>query len=76
MNILTFFAISADSIMLVAACMLAFPLLTLFCLVDIIRADFKDSTTKLIWVLVVLFAPFLGSILYLIIGRKTKVITP
>jgi hypothetical protein len=76
MNILTFFEFTAPEIMLVAACMLAFPLLTLFCLVDILRADFKDSTTKLLWVLVVLFAPFLGSVIYLIIGRKTKVITP
>jgi hypothetical protein len=44
-----------------------------YCLVDILRSDFKDSTNKLIWVLVVLLAPFLGSILYLAIGRNSKV---
>ncbi len=75
MNILTFFEFGVSETMLICFALI-FPLLTIFCLVDIIRADFKDSTTKLIWVLVVLFAPFLGPILYLIIGRKTKVITP
>lgn len=44
-----------------------------FCLIDILRSDFKDSSGKLIWVLVVLLAPFLGSILYLVIGRSTRV---
>ena len=44
-----------------------------FCLIDIMRSNFKDSTSKLIWVLVVLFAPFLGSLIYLFIGRSSKV---
>ncbi len=44
-----------------------------FCLVDILRSDFKDSTNKLIWILAVLFAPFIGSILYLAIGRSSRV---
>ena len=43
-----------------------------FCLIDIMRSSFKESTGKLIWVLVVLLAPFLGSLLYLFIGRGTK----
>jgi hypothetical protein len=44
-----------------------------FCLIDILRSEFKDSTAKLVWVLVVLLAPFLGSILYLVIGRNSRV---
>jgi hypothetical protein len=43
-----------------------------YCLVAILRSDFKDNTNKLIWVLVVLLAPFIGSILYLAIGRNSK----
>jgi hypothetical protein len=43
-----------------------------YCLIDILRSDFKDNINKLIWVLVVLFAPFLGSILYLAMGRGSK----
>jgi hypothetical protein len=47
--------------------------LKLFCLIDIIRSDFKDSTTKLLWGLLVLFVALIGPLVYLIIGRKTKV---
>ncbi|HEY0670439.1 MAG TPA: PLDc N-terminal domain-containing protein [Sphingobacteriaceae bacterium] len=47
-------------------------ILMLFCLVDIIRSDFKDSTTKLLWVLLVVLAPLIGSLLYLLFGRKQK----
>ncbi|MFD2146910.1 PLDc N-terminal domain-containing protein [Mucilaginibacter antarcticus] len=47
-------------------------LLKLYCLVDIIRSDFKDSTTKLLWGLVVLFIAVIGPLLYLTIGRNSK----
>ncbi|QHS54634.1 PLDc_N domain-containing protein [Mucilaginibacter sp. 14171R-50] len=43
-----------------------------FSLIDAVRSTFKDSVTKLMWVLVILFFPFLGSILYLTIGRGQK----
>ena len=48
-------------------------LLPAFCLIDIIRSHFADSTNKIIWVLIVLFLPYLGSILYLAIGRSQRV---
>ena len=51
-------------------------LLALVCLVDIIKSDFKDSTTKLLWALVVVFAPFIGSLIYLLLGKNQKVTTP
>ncbi|MES2379040.1 MAG: PLD nuclease N-terminal domain-containing protein [Bacteroidota bacterium] len=76
MNTLAFFVVGADSMIVLALFILAFPLLALFCLIDIIRSDFKDSTTKLMWVLIVLFAPFLGSIIYLVVGRKSKLLNP
>ncbi|GEO04900.1 hypothetical protein AAE02nite_25640 [Adhaeribacter aerolatus] len=52
-----------------------FPLfLLIWALVDIIRSEFKDSVTKLIWVIVVIFVPFAGPLLYLILrkGQKAK----
>jgi hypothetical protein len=76
MNILAFFEFGVREIMLLALIMLAFPILVGYCLVDIIKSDFKDSTAKLIWVLIVLFAPILGSIIYLSIGRKSKITRP
>ncbi|MCC8409553.1 PLD nuclease N-terminal domain-containing protein [Mucilaginibacter sp. UR6-1] len=46
------------------------PILTL---IDIVRSDFKDQFTKLLWVVIVLLAPFIGCLLYLLIGRSQKV---
>lgn len=48
-------------------------LLVLAALVDIIRSDFRDSNTKLIWVIIVIFVPVIGSILYFIMGSKQKI---
>jgi len=42
------------------------------CLINILRNEFKNQD-KLIWVIVVLFLPFLGPLLYLIMGRKQRI---
>lgn len=42
------------------------------CLIDILKSDFAEINLKLIWILIVIFLPILGSILYFIIGRKQK----
>ena len=47
-------------------------LIVLVALVDILRSDFEPSQNKLIWVIVVVLLPILGSILYLIIGRNQR----
>lgn len=75
MNTLAFFEFSSIELLLIGF-FLIYPLLVIYCLVDIVRSDFKDSTTKLIWVLIVLFAPFLGSIVYLVMGRQSKTMIP
>ena len=46
--------------------------LFLIAIIDILRNQFKRENTKLIWILVVLFIPFLGSVLYFLIGRKER----
>jgi Phospholipase_D-nuclease N-terminal len=46
----------------------------IWCLVDILKSDFKDGSTKLIWLLVVFFLSFLGVVLYFMIGKKQKII--
>jgi len=48
-------------------------LLSLIALVDILRNEFKGQNEKLIWLLVILFVPVLGPILYFLIGRKNKI---
>ncbi|WP_081149360.1 PLDc N-terminal domain-containing protein [Niastella vici] len=47
-------------------------ILPIWALIDIIRSQFQEPNNKIIWVLVVLLLPFLGSILYLAIGRGQK----
>jgi len=42
-------------------------------LIDISRSKFKDPNNKILWVVVILFAPLIGAILYLIIGKKQKI---
>lgn len=47
--------------------------LWLWALIDLLSSDFRDSTTKLIWVVIIIFLPVLGALLYLLIGRGQKV---
>jgi hypothetical protein len=43
-------------------------------LIDILKSNFQDNN-KLIWVLVVIFLPVIGAILYFVIGKKHKITT-
>lgn len=42
-------------------------------LIDILKSDFRDTNGKIIWALVVIFLPVLGSILYFLIGKSQKI---
>lgn len=46
----------------------------LWALIDILKNDFTGSN-KLIWLLLVLFIPVLGFVLYFLIGRRQKILT-
>ena len=46
-------------------------ILWIFALIDILRSDFQGNN-KLIWVLVVIFLPIIGAILYFAIGKNQK----
>lgn len=48
---------------------LVFPLIAL---IDILKSSFKESVNKIVWVLVVILLPILGTILYFIIGQRQK----
>lgn len=43
-----------------------------YALYDCVRNDFRDPNQKLIWVILILFAPVIGTFLYLSMNRKTK----
>jgi hypothetical protein len=48
-------------------------LLGLVTLVDVLIRRFKGRSEKLAWIVVVLLVPFLGAILYFVIGRKNRI---
>ena len=44
----------------------------LWALIDCLQGNF-DGNDKIVWLLVIIFVPFIGSLLYLGIGRSRKV---
>jgi heme/copper-type cytochrome/quinol oxidase subunit 2 len=46
--------------------------LFIIALVSVLRAEFSGND-KLVWILVIIFLPVLGPILYFIIGRRQRV---
>lgn len=71
MGILNFivFGLGFGELALLSIFLLPF-LLTLYCVIDIIRSEFKDGNTKLLFLIVVLLAPLLGSIIYLVLKKN------
>jgi len=51
---------------------LAVLVLWIWALIDILKSEFKDSTNKIIWLLVVFFLNGFGALLYYFIGRHQK----
>ncbi|QHL86451.1 hypothetical protein GU926_02930 [Nibribacter ruber] len=48
-------------------------ILWIWALVDVLKSDFKTDFEKIIWLLLVIFLPFLGWILYVFIGRSQRI---
>ncbi|WP_162303860.1 PLDc N-terminal domain-containing protein [Paracnuella aquatica] len=40
---------------------------------DIVRRRFQDSINKVVWVLIVILVPALGTLLYFVLGTRQKV---
>ena len=73
MNALLYLGVGPSEIIILLFAV-SFPLiLTIYCLLDITRSTFQDSTNKIIWAIIVLLAPILGSLAYLVWGRNQKI---
>ena len=48
-------------------------LIVVAALIDILKNEFDPHQNKVIWVIVVILLPVLGSILYWIIGRNQRI---
>lgn len=44
----------------------------LYALIEAASSEFENSTEKLLWILLMIFVPFIGTVLYMIIGRKQR----
>jgi len=64
------FLIGSSMLFLTAA--LAIFVLWIWAIIDVIRSDFKDQTTKIIWIALLIFLPFLGAVIYPFVGKSTK----
>lgn len=47
-------------------------ILWIVALIDIVKSNF-DGNNKLTWVIIVVFLPVLGALLYLLVGRNQKI---
>ncbi|WP_345167323.1 PLDc N-terminal domain-containing protein [Algibacter aquimarinus] len=56
-------------IIFVVLILLFFPIIAL---ISILKNEFKNND-KIMWVLIVLLVPFLGTILYFILGRPKRI---
>jgi hypothetical protein len=67
--------IGGSFLLIIGALSFIYLILMIYCLVDVIRSDFKDPNMKLIWILIILFAQLIGTLVYLVIGKSTKKLT-
>lgn len=68
--LLEFLNMSGAEIGIILAIIAIPVLLIIYCIVDIVRSDFKVSLMKFAFLALVLFAPFLGSIIYLAMRKN------
>jgi ABC-type maltose transport system permease subunit len=66
--LLEFLNLGTSEIILLLIVCLPF-LFIAFCVIDIARSKFKSSTHKLLFLLLVIFAPFIGSLVYLVMKK-------
>jgi membrane protein DedA with SNARE-associated domain len=59
-------------ILILSAISFVYLILMIYSLVDVIRSEFKDPKMKLIWIIIILFAQLIGTLVYLILGKSTK----
>lgn len=71
--ILTLLSLSVMHLIIVLLFVLLPTVLWIAALVDIIKSDFKDSNNKIIWILIVILVPIIGSILYFLMAKNQKI---
>lgn len=65
MNLLEFLNLGVMEVLIILVILIVPAILTIYCLVDIFRAQFVDNNSRILFLLLVLLVPIIGSILYL-----------
>ena len=68
---MTFLAIGTLQLFLILGGVLLLLLFPLMALISVLKNEFKGND-KIIWVLLIIFLPFLGALLYFLVGRGRK----
>lgn len=69
---MTTMAFLGGSLFLILMVALFIVLLPLMALISVLTNEFRGND-KILWVLVIIFLPFLGSVLYFLIGRDRRI---
>ena len=69
---MTFLFLLGGGILLTVFIILFIFLLPLLALISALMSDFSGND-KIIWALLIIFLPFLGSVLYFLIGRNNRI---
>ncbi|MEN8201784.1 MAG: PLDc N-terminal domain-containing protein [Bacteroidota bacterium] len=69
---MTFLFFFGAGILLTLFIILFVILLPLLALISVLMNDFRGND-KLMWVVVIIFLPFLGSVLYFLVGRDRRI---
>jgi hypothetical protein len=69
---MTTMAILGGSLFLILLVVLFIILLPLMALISVLTSEFRGND-KILWVLIIIFLPFLGSVLYFLIGRDRRI---
>lgn len=64
------FGLGTGEVLIILAIVALPVLLIIYCIVDVLRANFSNKLMKLLMLALVLFAPLLGSIVYLVVRRE------
>ena len=68
---MTFLFLFGGGIIITLLVVLFIFLIPLLALISALMSDFPGNE-KIIWILIILFLPFLGSVLYFLIGRNQR----
>lgn len=72
MSAMTFLFFFGGGLLITLFVILFIILLPLMALISVLTSEFQGND-KIMWVLIILFLPFLGSVLYFAIGRDRRI---